>query len=126
MAAAPSDSALITSRRGTHCPGGCLRIHSYTSDGIRWCWRPTRLEPGVRYAVDVELTTEPPAALARRLHSDGDFWHAWTKLEVVAKLLDTPVLTLVGRGELGTPAPPGISIEYVELDGALACLGRTS
>ena len=74
----------------------------------------------------MELTTEPPAALARRLRSDEDFWHAWTKLEVVAKLLDTPVLTLVGRSELGAPPPSGISIEYVELDGALACLGRTS
>ena len=126
MAAAPSDSTLITSRRDTHCPGGCLHIHSYTSDGLRWGWRPARLEPGVRYAVDVELTTEPPAVFARRLRSDEDFWHAWTKLEVVAKLLDTPVLTLVGRGQLGAPAPPGISIEYVELDGALACLGRTS
>lgn len=74
----------------------------------------------------MELTAEPPVVFARRLHSDDDFWHAWTKLEVVAKLLDTPALTLVGRGELGAPAPPGISIEYVELDGALACLGRTS
>lgn len=126
MAAAPSDSTLITSRRGTNCPGGCLHIHSYTSDGLRWCWRPARLEPGVRYAVDVELEVAPPPALARRLRTDEDFWHAWTRLEVVAKLLDTPVLTLVGRGQLGAPAPPGISIEYVELNGALACLGRTS
>ena len=126
MAAAPSDSTLITSRRGTTCPGGCLHIHSDTTDGRRWCWRPARPEPGVRYAVDVELTANPPAALARRLPSGEDFWRAWTRLEVVAKLLDTPVLTLLGRGELGAPAQAGISVEYVELDGALACLGRTS
>ena len=77
----------------------------------------------MKYAVDVELTAEPPAVFARRLHSDDDFWRAWTKLEVVAKLLDTPVLTLVGRGELGAPPPSDINIEYVELNGALACLG---
>ncbi|MDU7361556.1 MAG: hypothetical protein E7L00_10165 [Propionibacteriaceae bacterium] len=126
MAAAPSDFAIITSRRGTSCSGGCLHIHSYTADGIRWCWRPARPERRVRYAVDVELEVAPPPALARRLRTDEDFWRAWTRLEVVAKLLDVPALTLVGRGQLGAPPPLGISIEYVELDGALACLGHTS
>ena len=80
----------------------------------------------MRYAVDVELKVAPPPALAWRLRTDEDFWRAWTRLEVVAKLLDVPALTLVGRGELGAAAPPGIHIEYVQLDGALACLGHTS
>lgn len=80
----------------------------------------------MRYAVDVELEVAPPPALARRLRTDEGFWHAWTRLEVVAKLLDVPALTLLGRGELGAAAPPGIHIEYAQLDGALACLGHTS
>lgn len=98
-----------------------MHLHSYTDDDVRWCWRPEALPgPG---AIDVELPTTPPPPLAARLQGDEDFWRAWTRLEVVAKLTDTPVLTLVGRGQLGLPAPEGIVVEHRVVDGAVVCVG---
>ncbi|WP_093248223.1 hypothetical protein [Tessaracoccus oleiagri] len=108
--------------RGERCPDGCTGVHSYTSDGIRWCWQGA---DAAREAIDVELpTAPPPAAVAARYEGDEDFWLAWTRLEVVAKLTDTPMLTLVARGDLGRPAPSDIAVEHLFLDGAVVALGR--
>ncbi|WP_296140719.1 hypothetical protein [uncultured Tessaracoccus sp.] len=111
----------MTSRRGEACPDGCQGVHSTTADGVRWCWRP---DGGAPAAIDVELRREPPPHLASRLRSDEDFWLAWTRLEVVAKLTDTPVVTLLGAGALGSPAPAGITVRHVERGDAVLCLGR--
>ncbi len=117
--AAPSEQHLIRSRRDLPCPDGCTLIHSYTSDDTRWCLRA----PGWG-ALDVERSTTPPPALAARLTSDEDFWRAWTRLEVVAKLTDTPVLTLLGRGLLGSPEPGHVEVAQFVVGDAVVCCGR--
>ena len=112
---------IVRVRRDEPCPDGCTGVHSYTSDGIRWCWQGAG---PAREAIDVELPTAPPPALTARHDGDEDFWLAWTRLEVVAKLTDTPVLTLVARGVLGRPAPSDIIVEHLFVDGAVVALGR--
>lgn len=113
---------LIRVPRAEPCPEGCTGVHSHTSDDVRWCWPGAT--PG-REAFDVELVSTPPPALAARYDDDEEFHHAWTRLEVVAKLTDTPALTLLGRGELGAPAPRGVEVEYLDgFDGAVVCIGR--
>lgn len=67
---------------------------SYLSDG-----RVIELEgPGLGYqwAIDGELASEPPMALARLLGADG-FWETWTRLEVFAKLRSVPIVVMLGR-----------------------------
>jgi hypothetical protein len=122
--AAPSEATIVRVPRSQRCPDGCTGVHSYTSDDVRWCWQGA--DPA-RQALDAELTTSPPPpSLASRYAGDEDFWRVWTRLEVVAKLTDTPVLTLLGRGELGRPAPPGISVSHLERDGAVIALGTSA
>ena len=117
--AAPSD--LIRSERKDACTAdGCAHVHSYTADDTRWCW-PGPAEP--RRAIDVEFRDAPPAQLLAKLPSGGDFWHEWTRLEVVAKLTDTPALTLLGRGLLGAPVPTEITVETHNFDGFTASFG---
>ncbi|NLE97499.1 MAG: hypothetical protein GX596_05860, partial [Propionibacterium sp.] len=94
--------------RSARCPQGCTGVHSYTSDDVRWCW-PGAM-PG-RQALDVELVTDTPPAVAAGYPDAVTFFRAWTQLEVVAKLTDTPALTLVGRGCLGQPPPAGVEVE---------------
>lgn len=113
---------LIRVPRADTCPEGCTGVHSYTGDDMRWCWPGAT--PGLE-AFDVELTSTPPPAVASRYDGDEDFHRAWTRLEVVAKLTDTPVLTLLGRGLLGEPAPEGVQVEYPHGYGqAVVCIGR--
>ena len=112
---------IVRVRRDEPCPDGCTGVHSYTSDGIRWCWQDA--DPA-REAIDVELPTAAPPAVGARYDGDEDFWVAWTRLEVVAKLTDTPMLTLVAQGHLGRPSPPDIAVEHLDLEGAIVALGR--
>lgn len=108
--------------RGDACVAGCTGVHSYTHDGARWCWPGA--EPG-REAMDAEITTvEPPEHLSRRLHRGDDFWVVWTGLEVVAKLTDTPALSLLARHGLPTVVPTGISLDHVQVGDTLICQGR--
>lgn len=117
--AAPSD--LVRSARKDACPAtGCAGVHSYTADETRWCWPGPSHPPR---ALDVELRTTPPTHLAVRLPDGIDFWRAWTELEVIAKLSDTPVLTLLGRGLLGAPSPAWLQVGFAEWDDVVACFG---
>lgn len=121
MVAVPSDPVIVRVPRDERCPDGCTGVHSYTSDGIRWCWQGA--DPA-REAIDVELPTATPRAVGSRYDGDEDFWLVWTRLEVVAKLTNTPILVLVARGGLDRPAPEDIAIEHVSIDGAIVALGR--
>lgn len=113
---------LPDTRRGAPCVVGCTGVHSYTHDGTRWCW------PGAqrgRQGLDVEVVThDPPEHLARRAHGVADFWTAWTALEVVAKLTDTPALALFSRHGLRVPVPDGVRLEHERIGDTLCCRGR--
>lgn len=95
-------------------------MHSYTSDTTRWCWAGAH--PGVQ-AIDAELCDAPPPPHLARRAVGLDFWEAWTELEVVAKLTDTPVLALFGAVGLGAPLPEGIRVEHRLLGHTHVCLG---
>lgn len=114
-------ATVVDMPRQEDCPAGCTGVHSYTDDGRRWCWVGA---PSGRAALDVELRRDPPAPLARRLPRGADFWAAWTHLEVAAKLTDTPVLTLIGRGLLGAPGPDEIAFSSFDTAEFSMCLGR--
>ena len=108
--------------RGAPCVAACTSVHSYTHDGARWCWQGA--ERG-QAAVDAEVTTaDPPEHLRRRATGVDDFWAAWTELEVVAKLTDTPVLALLTRHGLPTPVPAGIRLDHLRVGDTLVCQGR--
>lgn len=99
-------------RRGSACREGCRGAHSWTDDGRRVCWRPDDFVAGLapsetrgRAAVDVERTcAQVPPSLARRWPAPSEeFWSAWTRTEVLAKLGDVPVLAWLARYGLGDP-----------------------
>lgn len=93
-------------------------MHSYTSDGTRWCW--VGAVRG-RQALDAELISGPvPDVIARRLSASEDPWRQWTALEVEAKLTDTPVLALLQRGGGEHPA---ITCSHQVFGQTLVCLG---
>ncbi len=104
------------------CRPACGHVHSYTADGVRWCWlHATR---GV-HAIDVELNNSPPERLRGQFDgTDREFWRAWTGLEVTAKLSGVPALTLVRNGELNQPRVRGLKLRYYETDSAVVCLGE--
>lgn len=84
---------------------------SYLGDGTGLAWLP---EGEDAFAVDAELRSQrvPPQLLKTRGAHDlrgrpvEDFWQRWTRLEVIVKLLDVPMLTWIGRHGLGEPADP--------------------
>lgn len=68
---------------------------SYDDTGTRFVFVPAAGDLG-RYAVDVESrVTAVPPLLSRLLAQDRPFFEAWTSYEVVAKLTDMPILSLV-------------------------------
>lgn len=71
-------------------------VRSYLADGRLVQWRPPHeANPEVRaWAVDAEITAQqvPPALAARYGGGSPEaFWVAWTRVEVVCKLLAVPV-----------------------------------
>jgi len=101
----------VGDRAGHTCRGGA---HSYLSDGRVVCWvaplagaRPAAAasqgtpesasSPTTRYAVDAELVDRPPPAyVASRWDASGSsFWQLWCATEVVAKIVDRPIITFV-------------------------------
>lgn len=96
-----------------------MGVHSYLPDGTQACWRVRA--PG-RFAVDVETIGVPPPHLAARA-GEGDFWRDWVVAEVVAKLTDTPILTLAAGG-LPVAVPSGIDVVLATDGGVVACFGR--
>lgn len=109
------------SRRGEHAAAGCRRLHSWSADGRRVCWRTTHESA----AVDVEQwTAAVPEALARRWPLPRtEFWAAWTRAEVHAKLLDTPILTWVRTHGLDAPDPSGVRTWTQRVDDLLVTCG---
>lgn len=107
------DPPTVGPRVGHSCSGG---THSRLSDDRVVCWRPdldglstaTDRYAIDRYAIDAELAGTPvPLALERRwgCADESLVWPAWTRLEVLAKLFDWPIGTLVtGIARTGTLA----------------------
>lgn len=113
--------AVGTCARGSGCPSP----RTYLADGRRICWH--RPEPyGWRLAVDAELTTQPvPPSLDNRVATDSpsQFWRAWTRTEVVCKLLDVPVLVWLTRHGLHTE-PPSVHLRtLITADGLVVTVG---
>jgi hypothetical protein len=75
---------------------------SYDWTGVRYEWRTASDGPR-RLALDVErLDTPRPDCLVPRGWTTDSFLAAWTRAEVIAKLLGVPVLVRVKRHPLGT------------------------
>lgn len=108
-------------RREAHSVDGCRRVHSWTADGRRVCWQ-TRAASA---AVDAEQwTATVPEPLARRWPlPQTEFWTAWTRAEVHAKLLDTPILTWLSRVGLGGPDVAGVRTMTHHLDDLVVTVG---
>lgn len=66
-------------------------VRSHLDDGRVVAWRGAGVRGQV--AIDAERIRPVPRALAARLGEDA--WGRWTRLEVVAKLTDTPVVLLL-------------------------------
>lgn len=97
---------------------------SYLADGRMVVWRPARVPAGARLAVDGELhTREPPPTLKRALGvSDGnEFWCTWTRLEVICKLLDVPIMVAVSRREM--PVHEGLALASFRTDRVMITVG---
>jgi hypothetical protein len=72
--------------------------------GTRYLWIP-RPEIGTTRALDVEhLDTPTPSAVLLERRALPEFLRAWTRLEVLAKLLDEPVLACLRRLPLTVPS----------------------
>lgn len=102
-------------------------VRSYLADGRGVAWHvPDQLLRGA--AIDAELAGQPVTSrIARRARSTEPdvVWPRWTRCEVVAKLLDLPVLSwlewpgLIVPGELTRQ----VVVEHVRLDDVLVCCG---
>lgn len=68
-------------------------------------------------AVDAERRREPPAFLLAR--AVGDPWTWWTRLEVLCKLLDVPVLVALRDGL----DQADVALRTVEQDGLVVTFG---
>ncbi|MDF8262940.1 hypothetical protein [Luteipulveratus flavus] len=81
---------------------------SYLADGRGVAWDPPG-RGGCRLAVDAELAAQRvPGAVVRRARltepvEPQDFWARWTRAEVLAKLLDVPILLWVREHGLLVP-----------------------
>lgn len=74
---------------------------SYDWKNTRFIWQPAHIA-GTRFAFDVERLDTPPPDLSLPCELP-DFLRAWTRLEVLAKLTDEPVLALARREALTVP-----------------------
>jgi len=115
---------MVVSSRMSACLGtDCVRVHSWTSDGRRVCWNPGA---GVVGAVDAESRhARVPASLARRYPLPRpDFWVAWTRAEVHAKLLGVPILSWLKAHGLGGWEVPGIRTATHDVEDLVVTVGR--
>lgn len=91
--------------------GGC---RSRLDDGRLVVWSPP---PGLTCALDAERRREPPDVVAAR--AEGDPWIWWTRLEVLCKLYDVPVLVALRDGLNDA----GCALRTVEQDGLVITFG---
>lgn len=106
---------------GTSCVRpGCT--HSHLADGRVICWRPPLSGLGLaasstaagtgHYAVDAEIASQP---LPDRMASDWqdsamNFWIAWTRAEVAAKLANVPIVLWLRDNHLANPGDAATTI----------------
>jgi hypothetical protein len=113
--------AVGTCARGS----GCRSPRTYLADGRRICWH-RQAPDGWRLAVDAERASQPvPPSLGNRVAttSPSDFWPAWTRTEVVCKLLDVPVLVWLTLHGLHSE-PPAVQLHtVVTADGLVVTVG---
>lgn len=109
-------------RAGHPATGLCRGLHSYLPTGDQLCWRHEL--PG-RFALDAELATAPvpPALGSRWSGTSEDFWRAWVTAEVIAKLTDVPVLSLISARFPAT-AGHGIETEVARWGEVVVCFGH--
>ena len=87
----------------------------YLADGRGVAWNPSDTN-GFRLAIDAELIAQriPPSVVRRARLTEPveplDFWRRWTQAEVLAKLLDVPILMWVRQHGLDVPDLVGESI----------------
>ena len=83
--------------RSDHMPGPA----SYDADGQRYVFIAAATDAAA-YALDVEtVKTRPPDAVAALFERSGEtrpFFHAWTELEVIAKISNMPCHVLLRDG----------------------------
>lgn len=92
-----------------------------------------------RIAVDAERLAQPvPRALRSQYDAadDREFWFRWTRAEVLAKLTDTPILTMLGSHGLPpvdgpdaasvSGAAPGAHLDTVAISGLAVTCGWIS
>jgi hypothetical protein len=93
------------------------RPASYDWEGTRYVWEPAT-ESGSHAAFDVERLDTPPPELALSASlSHRDFLTAWTRLEVLAKLANEPILTRLRHDALVVP-PLHATYRHTESSGA--------
>lgn len=79
---------------------------TYLADGTGLAWHVAPdLRAHGRFVVDAEIIAPVRPSLQRRysITDDTTFAEAWTRVEVWAKLLDTPVITWLTRHGLDEP-----------------------
>jgi hypothetical protein len=99
MAALQSDIKLVIRPFSTEvekAPVEAVAV-SYDHRGVRYGWWPGINLPAA--ALDVELKDNRAGAFIRQRYAsgDGNFLVRWTMTEVLAKLLDEPVVSLIKR-----------------------------
>lgn len=99
--------------------------HTWTDDGRRICWQP---DTATRCAVDAERHDQAlPPALARRYGlGEHEFWVAWTRAEVVAKLRDEPILALLDREGITPRVPETWQIHTITMTNITVSYGVTA
>lgn len=104
---------------------------SYDSRGTRYVFVAPAQDERSAYALDVEDKDQPgPAFLARRLGSMNvqDALRTWTEIEVAAKLLDEPSLSVFNRyattGRLACERDPAIIITRLDTGARWVAVGR--
>lgn len=111
--------------------GAAGAVRSYLSDGRGVGWNPPSTTSRWQAALDAERLDQRVPVVLQRLARRGSgldptslpaeqLWQQWTRAEVLAKLLDVPILTWIGRygltlpDRLPTPLPVAVRTLLVE------------
>jgi hypothetical protein len=117
----------ILNAPGCHSPRSVDTARSYDHLGRQLVWIPDRRSTrGRRFACDIEHRSRPSPDLAARFGlSKREFLRRWVTTEVLAKLLDVPVLVLLERHGLSEGPGRGARVVVRESrdDGIVAAFG---
>ncbi|WP_157571081.1 hypothetical protein [Nocardioides insulae] len=121
MAAASDPAARLVVGSDSELAAHAVRSHLDDGRVVAWIGPEARGE----IAIDAERERPVPPALGARLGRD-QFWQRWTRLEVIAKLTDVPVIGLLPPASTTTPV--GMVLESVILEASgsrvVVSLGR--